>query len=193
LTALKACAGKNGFAWTFRPVCLSKGETDWQVTLRHVDGAEEAVISTCPDLGLASLLGFPGLGQAAAAVPDQAGEPEKLQKLQDPEPAPSPDLEVIDLEVIEAEGQPDPDLQPAPAAEQSEPDPTTPLTDEQKAAAVEMVRVMGAEQRKAFTISFRSAFSVPREVKAVAPLIRQLQHLHFVDRFTVEAAGGLAP
>jgi hypothetical protein len=83
--------------------------------------------------------------------------------------------------------------QPEPKAEQLEPDPATPLSDEQKAAALEMVKVMDAEQRKAFTISFRSAFSVPREVKAIAPLILQLQHLHFVDRFTVEAAGGVAP
>jgi hypothetical protein len=30
-------------------------------------------------------------------------------------------------------------------------------------------------------------------VKAIAPVIQQLRHLHFIDRFTVEAAGGVAP
>jgi hypothetical protein len=75
----------------------------------------------------------------------------------------------------------------------TEPDPETPLTDEQKASAVEMVKQMTTEGRKAFTIAFRDAFNVPREARAVAPYILQLKHLHFVDRFTVEAAGGVSP
>jgi hypothetical protein len=56
-----------------------------------------------------------------------------------------------------------------------------------------MVKAMDADQRKAFTISFRDAFRVDRSVKAIAPVIQQVQHLHFIDRFSIEAAGGLAP
>ena len=117
--------------------------------------------------------------------------------MQDPHPAPQSQQQEPDRvsNPVEANPRPEPAAvaQPGPRTELLEPDPATPLSDEQKAAALEMVKVMDAEQRKAFTISFRSAFSVPREVKAIAPLILQLQHLHFVDRFTVEAAGGVAP
>jgi hypothetical protein len=74
-----------------------------------------------------------------------------------------------------------------------EPDPTTPLTDEQKAVAINMIKSLTAAQRQAFTISFRSAFAVDRAVKAIAPVITQLQHLHFCDRWSIEAEGGVAP
>jgi hypothetical protein len=30
-------------------------------------------------------------------------------------------------------------------------------------------------------------------VKAIAPVIQQLQHLHFCDRWSIENAGGVAP
>jgi hypothetical protein len=74
-----------------------------------------------------------------------------------------------------------------------EPDPTTPLTDEQKAVAINMIKALSADQRQAFTISFRSAFAVDRSVKAIAPVITELRHLQFCDRWSVEAAGGVAP
>ena len=185
LAALLAAANEHGFAWTIKAKRVhefGQSHLDWQATLRHVGGAEESATAASADLALASLLGFPLLAG------DQAAEPEKLQHLQAaPEPPVGPEPEPA--AVVEAQPEPEPE----PQAEQLEPDPTTALSDEQKAAALEMVKVMGPEQRKAFTISFRSAFSVPREVKAIAPLIQQLQHLHFVDRFTVEAAGGVAP
>ena len=74
-----------------------------------------------------------------------------------------------------------------------EPDPSTPLTDEQKAAAVAMIKALTPDQRHAFTISFRDAFRVDRSVKAIAPVIKQLQHLHFCDRWSIETVGGVAP
>jgi hypothetical protein len=52
---------------------------------------------------------------------------------------------------------------------------------------------MDADQRKVFTITFRDAFRVDRSVKAIAPVITEMRHLHFIDCFTVEAAGGVAP
>lgn len=67
-----------------------------------------------------------------------------------------------------------------------------PLSVEQKAAAVAMVGAMSMAQRKAFTIAFRNAFSVPREQVSLAPLITQIQHLEFIDRFTTEVAGEVA-
>ena len=183
LAALLAAANEHGFAWTIKAKRVHEfGQSylDWQATLRHVGGAEERNSGASADLALASLLGFPSLGG------NRASEPEELQELQE-----VPEVEAEPEPVVAVEAQPQPE--PKPQAEQLEPDPTTPLSDEQKAAAIGMVKMMNAEQRKAFTISFRSAFSVPREEKAVGPLIQQLQHLHFVDRFTVEAAGGVAP
>lgn len=102
---------------------------------------------------------------------------------------------------------PDPDPEPTPAAcpapapaeppslaTAAEPDPTTPLTPEQQAQARAWVGAMSsAAQRKAFAAAFRHAFSVDPAEKSVAPLIVQWQHYAFVDRFVIEAAGGVAP
>jgi len=74
-----------------------------------------------------------------------------------------------------------------------EPDPTQPLTDEQKAVCVEMIKALTADQRKNFTVSFRDAFRVPREASAIAPLIAEVRHMEFCDRWSIEAAGGVAP
>jgi hypothetical protein len=59
--------------------------------------------------------------------------------------------------------------------------------------AVSMISSLSTEERKAFAISFRDAFRVPREAKAIAPLITQIRHLEFCDRWRIEAAGGVAP
>jgi hypothetical protein len=178
LAALLANANANGFSWIIKP----KKEADdfqWQVSLRHAEGAEESAYGNEPESLLLYLLGFPLVSTA------QASDAEKLQNTHGPqdlkqEPAPEP------LEVVMA-----PAAEPAPDAPVA--GPKTLLTEEQRATALEMVKVMNGEQRKAFTISFRSAFNVPRDAKTIAPLIQELQHLHFVDRFTVEAAGGVAP
>ena len=182
LAALLATANDYGFAWTIkgrRVYELGQWQQDWQVTLRHVNGAEESATAASADLALVSLLGFPGLSTTQASDAELMPETHSPQDLQQ-EPAPKP------LEVVLP-----PAAEPAPAAPVAGPE--TPLTDEQRATALEMVKVMNVEQRKAFTISFRDAFKVPRDAKTIAPLIQELQHLHFVDRFTIEAAGGVAP
>jgi predicted protein tyrosine phosphatase len=187
LACLLAAANEHGFAWTIKAkrFCeLGQWHQDWQATLRHVGGAEESATANSADMALASLLGFPLLGGV------QAGEPEKLQDSHPAQETQQPAAAAEDA--VTAEAEPEPEAA-AESAAPLEPDASTPLSAEQKAAAMEMVKVMGAEQRKAFTISFRDAFKVPRDVKAIAPLIQELQHLHFVDRFTVEAAGGIAP
>jgi hypothetical protein len=188
LAALLAKANEQGFSWIIKAGQRAPEGYGWKATLRHIGGAEESGVGETAALALASLLGFPTLGADRAVEPEIMQNPHPAPKSQQQEPDRAPDP-------VEADPQPEPAAaaEPGSRTEQLEPDPATPLSEEQIAAALEMVKVMGQEQRKAFTISFRSAFSVPREVKAVAPLIRQLQHLHFVDRFTVEAAGGLAP
>ena len=69
----------------------------------------------------------------------------------------------------------------------------TPLTDEQKAMAVQMIKDLTEAQRKEFAIAFRNAFAVDRKHKSIISLIAELRHLEFIDCFTVEAAGGVAP
>lgn len=66
------------------------------------------------------------------------------------------------------------------------------LSEEEKAAAIAMVKAMAPEQRRAFTKAFRDEFEVPPEAKQISPYIQELRHLHFCDRYTVEAAGGIA-
>jgi len=56
-----------------------------------------------------------------------------------------------------------------------------------------MIKAMPTEQRRTFSIAFRHAFEVPASERAIAPLFQQFQHLAFIDRFTIEAAGGVAP
>jgi hypothetical protein len=75
----------------------------------------------------------------------------------------------------------------------AKPDPATPLSDEQKAAAVAGIKELTTEQQKAFAIAFRDAFKVPRNAKSVIPLITELRHLEFCDSFAIEANGGIAP
>lgn len=55
-----------------------------------------------------------------------------------------------------------------------------------------MIRCMPPEVRAAFSRAFRTTFDVPAEARQITPYITTLQHLQFIDRFTVEAAGGIA-
>ena len=66
------------------------------------------------------------------------------------------------------------------------------LTPEEIEAAVGLIKVMTAQARKSFTIAFRVAFEVPDNVMRIAGEITQLRHLDFIDRFNMEAAGGIA-
>ena len=175
-------ATAHGFSWLARP----SGPGLIEVRLRHSGGADAAAEGSSVTELLAGLLGLVPGDETPAAAPiplqqkAQAPEPPQiLQKLHKP------------AEVVEAAAESLAAATGGVVVEEG-PDPATPLTDEQKAAALEMVRAMDAAQRKAFTISFRDAFKVPSSAKAVAPLITELRHLHFVDRFSVEAAGGIS-
>ena len=56
-----------------------------------------------------------------------------------------------------------------------------------------MIRDMPPIRRKEFSAAFRQAFAVPADAKQVRPYITHRRHLEFCDRYTVEAAGGIAP
>lgn len=101
---------------------------------------------------------------APAAAPEPASAPAPTPA---PAPAPAP--------------------APTPAAED------LPLTAEELEVAANMIRDMPLARRKEFSNAFRQAFTVPADAKQVRPYITHRRHLEFCDRYTVEAAGGIAP
>jgi hypothetical protein len=191
--ALLESANANGFCWLFRPC----GSGTTEVVLRHTGGAEEVAQGDEPGPLLMGLLGG-GLGPlhpVFVGPAPQAAEPEKtmqdLQVLseapQDPDPAPpEPSAAVVAAESLAA-------ATGGMVFELAEGDPATPLTNEQKTTAVQMVSNLSPAQRKSFAIAFRDGFNVPKAEKSIVPCITELRHLEFIDRFTVEAAGGVAP
>ena len=135
--------------------------------------------------------------RAAARAADPDPSLEAFRAALEGEPAPAePAPVLVNAEPTEeatdeaVEEDLDTDLLIAAAAT---PDPTAPLTAEQQAQARAWVGAMAsAAQRKAFAAAFRHAFNVDPAEKSVAPLITQWQHYAFVDRFVIEAAGGVA-
>jgi hypothetical protein len=154
-----------------------------EVCLRHVGGAEvissaDSAALVSPAILLAGLLGIPVDPDALTSEPDQhAEEPVEVQIEPIATCASEPDLIGPD----------------SPADRLGDHDSLQPLTDEQVAGAVSMVKAMDAAQRKSFTIAFRHAFSIPENVLRITAEFKQQQHLDFIDRFTLEAAGGVSP
>lgn len=185
--ALLARANKHGFSWILRP-SRPPIEQPWEVILRHVGGAEEAAYGdNCGEL-LHHLLGFPLL---AASQPHRA-----IDIDEGPESQKQPELNLKE-EAAKPVARPDPEKQitavqgAAPVG--IEPDgPTALLSEQQRLMAIEMVKVLNANARKVFTNHFRSAFKIPGSERSLIPLITELQHLQFIDRFTIESSGGVA-
>jgi hypothetical protein len=168
-------ATAHGFSWLSRP----SGPGFLEVRLRHCGGADAAAEGSSAAELLAGLLGIVWPAQA------QTPEPEKLCKICiDEDQAPEPVEAAAESLAAATNG--------ALVSDPAEPDPCTPLTPEQRTAALDVVKALTAAQRQAFTISFRDAFRVDRSAKAIAPLITELRHLEFCDRWTLEAAGEVA-
>jgi hypothetical protein len=156
-----------------------------EVILRHAGGAEEissadAATLCSPALLLAGLLGIPVAVPTQAADPGQhEEEPEHVQSEPYAEDASAPAEPAPGLVGGDWQGRLDPVLEP--------------LSEEQIQAAIAMVKQMDAHKRKSFNIAFRNAFDIDQSVLRITGHIKQLQHLEFIDRFSVEAAGGIAP
>ena len=178
-------ATAHGFSWLARPF----GDGLIEVRLRHSGGADAAAEGSCLSDLLAGLLGLAPSDEALTAAPlplqqsPQASEPAQI--IQQTHKALEPDaVEAAAESLAAATG--------GTVVEADEPDPATPLTAEQREAALAMVKAMGPDARKSFQIAFRDCFRIDRSERTIAPLIQQLRHLHFIDRFTVEAAGGVS-
>jgi len=181
-------ANGHGFCWFSRPSepgCV-------EVRLRHSGGADSvAEGSSVPEL-LAGLLGLVWPQEAQAAEPEEKCSLRIMSPSEHAEPEAPAEPEPVQVAAESLAAATSGTVVAEPVAD-PEPDPATPLTGEQRAVAINMIKSLTADQRQAFTISFRSAFAVDRAVKAIAPVITQLQHLHFCDRWSIENAGGVAP
>jgi hypothetical protein len=173
-------AARHGFSWFCRP-----SEPGFiEVRLRHSGGADVAAEGTSiPEL-LAGLLGLVWPGEAQADESEEICATRIMSSSEHAELAAQPEPVQVAAESLAAA---------TCGVVVDEPDPTTPLTADQKAVAVGVIKALSADQRQSFTIAFRDCFRVDRSVKAIAPVIQQLQHLHFCDRWSIENAGGVAP
>ena len=182
-------AAAHGFAWFARPSEVAA----FEVVLCHKGGAEISADGESITATLAGLLGHP-LAHDVAVVVAQASEPEQTAgpPLIKPKLEIAPALSPAQL-AAESLAAATGGAVVAEAAADPEPDATQLLTNEQKAVCIEMIKALSIDQRKSFAISFRDAFRVPREAKAITPLITELRHLEFCDRWSIEAAGGVAP
>jgi hypothetical protein len=179
-----------GFCWFSRPI----DEAFVEVRLRHSGGADSVAEGSSVTELLAGLLGIVWPGDAQAAEPEEKCDSRIKCPSEQSEPEPEPPAEPEPVQVAaESLAAATSGTVVAEPVTDPEPDPTTPLSPEQKAVAINMIKSLTADQRQSFTISFRDAFRVERSVKAIAPVIQQLQHLHFCDRWSIENAGGVAP
>ena len=167
-------ANAHGYAWLSRP--CDDDPALVQVCLRHQGGAETDAVGENIAQLLAGLLGI------ALQPVTQTSEPERGGGT---EGAP------VVCPAVRPAAPATPEPEPEPLEEQSEPAAQL-LDEQQKATAVSMCKAMDAATRKAFTIAFRDAFRVDREQRSIIPLITELKHLEFIDRFSIEAAGGIS-
>ena len=155
-----------------------------EVALRHKDGAQEVSHSpqgdASPALLLASLLGIPVDSISQNPEPDPNRASTVSDEVPDQPPAPV------------AADEPDLIGPDSPVEIQAIDSGNAVLTPEQHCAALAMIKQMDTAARKAFQIAFRNAFDLDRNVTRITPHITQLRHLEFIDRFTIEAAGGVA-
>jgi len=182
-------AAKKAFELGFCYV-VRQDDVALEVCLRHEGGAEEissaAADTVCsPALLLAGLLGIP--------VDPGTQTPEPEQHTDEPSEVQVEHYAVIEKTQSPADAPAEPDLiGPGSPADLPGDHPSLRLlTPEEVEAAVGLVKVMTPASRKSFTIAFRTAFEVPDSVVRIAGEITQLRHLDFIDRFNLEAAGGI--
>ena len=168
-------ANAHGFAWLSRP--CDDDPALVQVCLRHQGGAETDAVGENIAQLLAGLLGIALQPAAQTSEPEGGGG--------GPEDAP------VVCPPVRPAAPATPEPEPEPLEEQQEPAAQL-LDEQQKATAVSMCKAMDAATRKAFTIAFRDAFRVDRDQRSIIPLITELKHLEFIDRFSIEAAGGIS-
>ena len=150
-----------------------------QVRLMHRSGWDMNAVLP-PDetawKALADLLGVPvGVACSAAAVqPKQAPAPVAVCAAP-AAPAAEPD-EFGDADLM-GDGTPDTPVLP---------EDREPLSEADRETCLSMIRALTQEQRRQFTIAFRSHFNVDKSQRAIAPHIVQVQHQKFIQAYIDE-------
>ena len=201
-------AASFGLSWFCRP-----SEPGFiEVRLRHKAGAEISADGESITALLAGLLGHP-LAQDIVVIPAaQAAEPEQEEGTLLPATRAALAKADAAIDAVEAAAGallalPAPSLAQVAAEYEAAatggvvvtelpgeyvPDPNELLTDSSRQACISMIKAMNPEQRKSFTIAFRDAFRVPRDAKAITPLITEIRHWDFYLRWSAEASGDVA-
>lgn len=107
---------------------------------------------------------------AAAAEPAPAPPPA-------PAPAPLPEPDEFGDADLMGEGVPETPVLP---------EDREPLSEADRETCLAMIRAITSEQRKRFTIAFRSHFNVDKSSRVIAPHIVQVQHQKFIQSFIDE-------
>jgi hypothetical protein len=167
-----APAQKLGFGFAVQQFI----DNEAKVSLLHAGGwrIDSSVRRFGPGFALANLLGIQlasaGDAAQAPALKDTAPDP------QAPAPVtPDPD-EFADADLM-GEGVPETPVLPEDRAALNEADRETCLA---------MIRALTPEQRKSFTVAFRSHFNVDKSSRVIAPHIVQVQHQKFIQSFIDE-------
>lgn len=162
-------AFKLGFAYSLR-----SSADELTVTLMHKGGwdlAASAPAETGAGPLLADLLGI-RMDDAAAIAQLQQDAAEPVC------PMPAPALEVVPFDVAD---DVDEFAEPSVPAEL-----LVELSDSDRKTCVSMVKALKPDERKSFTVAFRSHFQVPSSEPSIGKLITQVQHQRFVQSFIDE-------
>jgi hypothetical protein len=167
-----APARRLGFAYSVQPF----PDSESKLRLLHAGGW--SIDSTFDNYGVGHALAWM-LGIQLAPAGDAAQPPAPnatAPKPQAPAPVtPDPD-EFADADLM-GEGVPETPVLPEDRAALNEADRETCLA---------MIRALTPEQRKSFTVAFRSHFNVDKSSRVIAPHIVQVQHQKFIQSFIDE-------
>lgn len=172
-------AFRLGFAYS-----LASTASELTVTLLHRSGWDMSSSVSVEGLAgggagqlLADLLGIRvGDDAAIAQLKPVAAEPAcPMPEPACPIPAPAP---VVPFEV---EDEPDEFAQESVPAEL-----LAELSESDRKTCIALIKGLKPDERKSFTIAFRSHFQVPREERSITPFICQVQHQRFVQSFIDE-------
>ena len=169
-----APAFELGFAYSVQEF----PDSESKVSLLHAGGW--SIDSTFDNYGAGHALAWM-LGIQLAPAGDAAQPPALKDTAPDPQappPAPvTPDPDEFADADLMGEGVPETPVLPEDRAALSEADRETCLA---------MIRALTPEQRKPFTVAFRSHFNVDKSSRVIAPHIVQVQHQKFIQSFIDE-------
>jgi hypothetical protein len=171
-----APAFQLGFAYS-----LKSTRDELTVTVMHRSGwdlSASAPANTGAGALLAALLGIRVDDSAAIAQLQQDVSEPVCPKPEPACPISTPELEAVPFDVVDEVDEFAEDSIPAELLVE--------LSDSDRKTCVSMVKALKPDERKSFTVAFRSHFQVPSSEPSIGKLITQVQHQRFVQSFIDE-------